>query len=319
MKKVLILTHEDDPHADSIISHLKKNKVPYFQVNTELLAYNYRISFNSENLEFRLSDKNQEIILDSSWNIWNRRVMDPHLDKEIHSEVTEIITNETKEMWKGLLFSHKGKVINDPRSNYRASNKINQIIFARNFRNGILVPETIVTNDMGSVKRFYEKQEGNICFKLQKGAIVKKGEDYYGIYTNKINKEHMKNIELMQKHPALFQEYQEKTYEIRVTTIGEKSIGIAIHSQKSERSKIDYRRYDFENVPYKHIDLPGNVKSFCTSMLKHYDLYFGAFDFIYHKNKGYIFLELNSNGQWLWLEQLSGYKISKEIADYLSK
>lgn len=319
MKKVLILTHEEDPHADSIISHLKKNKIPYFQVYTELLASNYKITFNSENLELKLSDKNQEITLDPSWNIWNRRVMDPYLNEEIHPEVTEIVTNETKEMWKGLLFSHKGKVINDPRSNYKASNKINQIIFARNFGNRILVPETVVTNDLDLVKRFYEKQEGNICFKLQKGSIIKKDGDYYGIYTNKVNEEHMKNIELIQKHPALFQEYREKTYEIRIITIGKKSIGIAIHSQKSERSKIDYRRYDFENVPYNHIKLPENIRTFCTTMLKHYNLHFGAFDFIYDKNKGYIFLELNPNGQWLWLEQLSGYKISKEIADYLSK
>jgi len=53
-------------------------------------------------------------------------------------------------------------------------------------------------------------------------------------------------------------------------------------------------------------------------MTKHYELNFGAFDFILRKNdEKYVFLKLNPNGQWLWLEQLSKFKISKVLADYL--
>ena len=53
-------------------------------------------------------------------------------------------------------------------------------------------------------------------------------------------------------------------------------------------------------------------------MLEHYGLYFGAFDFIVSKkDKEYVFLEINPNGQWLWLEQLGGSKISKTLAEYL--
>jgi len=54
------------------------------------------------------------------------------------------------------------------------------------------------------------------------------------------------------------------------------------------------------------------------AMTKHYELNFGAFDFILRKNdEKYVFLKLNPNGQWLWLEQLSKFKISKVLADYL--
>ena len=65
------------------------------------------------------------------------------------------------------------------------------------------------------------------------------------------------------------------------------------------------------------MELPKNVGNFCSSMLAHYGLHFGAFDFIYSKEGKYFFLELNPNGQWLWLEEQSGYNLTKEVADNL--
>ncbi len=47
--------------------------------------------------------------------------------------------------------------------------------------------------------------------------------------------------------------------------------------------------------------MPENVQVFCRKVLKNYSLHFGAFDFIKTKDNKYVFLELNPNGQWLWL------------------
>ena len=52
-------------------------------------------------------------------------------------------------------------------------------------------------------------------------------------------------------------------------------------------------------------------------MLKDFGLMFGAFDFIVDQNGDWIFLEINPNGQWLWLEKILGLPISKKIVDYL--
>ena len=94
-------------------------------------------------------------------------------------------------------------------------------------------------------------------------------------------------------------------------------MGTAIYSQDSELSKVDYRRYDF-NVSYRSVKLPGKVEYFCRLMLQGNRLRFGTFDFIYSKDGNYFFLELNPNGQWLWLEQLTDLKISKVLANYLT-
>jgi len=163
----------------------------------------------------------------------------------------------------------------------------------------------------------YALNDENICFKLQKGAIVDLNDEKYSVMTNLITEQDIKEDDLMRQCPHLFQRYFDKEYEVRVTAIGDKITGTAIHSQESDLSKVDYRRYDF-TVSYRSIQLPKYVEEFCYLMLKHYELHFGAFDFIVtKKDKEFVFLELNPNGQWLWLEQLSGFKISKVLADYL--
>ena len=49
------------------------------------------------------------------------------------------------------------------------------------------------------------------------------------------------------------------------------------------------------------------------------DMPAGYFDFAVTAEGVPIFLEMNPNGQWLWMEQLTGYPISEEIAKALVK
>ena len=52
-------------------------------------------------------------------------------------------------------------------------------------------------------------------------------------------------------------------------------------------------------------------------IFKYYNLNFGAFDYIVTPENEWIFLELNPNGQWLWLEEALNLDISEKIINYL--
>jgi len=54
-------------------------------------------------------------------------------------------------------------------------------------------------------------------------------------------------------------------------------------------------------------------------LLEKFQLNFGAIDMVLTPNDEYVFLELNPNGQWLWLEHLTGLPISEEMAKLLIK
>src|SRR3989344_5172518 len=312
-KKILILTYLDDPHSSSIRNYLDKKRIKNFTVVTENLLKDYKINFSSKDLTYTISDEKQTIKLTSSWNIWNRRIMIPDRNKGMPKDLQNLVIDECEKTLDGLLMAHKGKVVNCPQNHFYANNKLDQIKFA--LKNNINTPDTIVTNDPSKLRYFYNKHKGNICFKLQKGAVIRTPEGNKVVYTNKVTRKQMKNASLVSGHPSLFQEYIDKEFEIRVVATDRNVTGIAIHSQDSKISKVDYRRYDLENVKYNHIEIPENVKNFCSSMLTHYRLHFGAFDFIYSKEGEYFFLELNPNGQWLWLEEQSGYNLTKEVEE----
>jgi glutathione synthase/RimK-type ligase-like ATP-grasp enzyme len=53
--------------------------------------------------------------------------------------------------------------------------------------------------------------------------------------------------------------------------------------------------------------------------MKDLHLQYGAFDLIKSTDGYYYFLEVNSQGQWLWIEDLTGLKITQSIADWLIK
>ncbi len=308
MKSILILTYKEDPHAESVCKYFNNINVKYLKVDTEKLSTDFDITFKDNN--YFISG----IKIDASFNIWNRRVMNVDNKKGLPKTLSEIVIDESEKTWDALLNTHKGKVVNRPYNHHHANNKIDQLIYASN---RIKIPDTIVSNNPEEVKNFYAKHQGNICFKLHKGAVVEKDGDKLVVYTNKVTSEQMKNVNLVSEHPCMFQEYIDKNFEVRVTATDNEVVGIKIDSQNSETSKVDFRRYDFKNVSYKFIELPNNVKQFCSSMLKHYKLHFGEFDFINSKKNNYVFLELNPNGQWLWLEKESGYNLTKNIGDNL--
>jgi len=318
MKKILILTYEEDPHADSVCNYLKESKIEFFRVNTDKIIGNFSISFDSKKGFFSISNDSDNILIDQEWNIWNRRIVDPYIPTNMPKELEKIIITETKKTWESLLVLHKGRVINRLESQWVANNKMNQLFFTRNYGNGIKIPDTILTNNPKDLIKFY-RENSKICHKLQQQAIMEKENESLTVYTNIINNNHLENAELIRRNPCLFQTYIEKAYELRITALEDKIIGIAIYSQNSETSKIDWRKYDFDNVIYEKVELPKKVDDFCKNLIKHYGLHFGQIDMIVTPQDDYFFLELNPNGQWLWLEKQSGYNLTKDIAENLVK
>lgn len=316
MKKVLVLTYEEDPHATQVCSYLEERKIDFFRVDTDRLIQRYKIIFNSASGLFHIGDVNRDIVLDKRWTIWNRRVLDPLTDGEVPKELEEIVRTETRKAWQSLLYIHKGKVVNRPQAQIVAGNKIHQLLYVRdNFRN-IIVPNTLLTNNPEELARFF-RENLQICHKLQQQSLVGKSDKVLTMYTNLVTEENLKNAHLIRRNPSLFQTYIDKEYELRVTALEDMAIGIAIHSQESKVSKLDWRRYDFDDVKYEKVDLPDDVEDFCIRLINHYGLSFGQIDIIVTPEGDYVFLELNPNGQWLWLEKQSGYNLTKHIAENL--
>jgi glutathione synthase/RimK-type ligase-like ATP-grasp enzyme len=115
--------------------------------------------------------------------------------------------------------------------------------------------------------------------------------------------------------PALFQEFIEARLDIRVTVIGQSLYTIEIESQKGS-AKLDWR-LDL-TVPMRAHELPREIASRVTTLMRILGLSFGAIDLRLTPNNQYVFLEVNPGGQYLFAELLTGVPITSGLAEYLA-
>jgi glutathione synthase/RimK-type ligase-like ATP-grasp enzyme len=123
---------------------------------------------------------------------------------------------------------------------------------------------------------------------------------------------------LVKYSPTFFQEYVPKELEIRITVVGDKVFPIAIHSQKNVLTVDDWRRDQKGDLKYSHHELPPNVEDKCRRLLKEFGLQFGAIDMILTPKRDYYFLEINPNGQWAWIEEVSSLPMAATLIDLLT-
>jgi glutathione synthase/RimK-type ligase-like ATP-grasp enzyme len=117
--------------------------------------------------------------------------------------------------------------------------------------------------------------------------------------------------------PAIFQEFVPKSYEVRITCVGTTTVPVAIYSQEHSGAAEDWRRVPYPELRHAVIDLPVRVEKACLDLMARFKLNFAAFDFIVTPSGEWIFLECNPNGEWAWMEEVSGYPIGRRLAELL--
>jgi len=115
--------------------------------------------------------------------------------------------------------------------------------------------------------------------------------------------------------PCIFQQEIKKKLELRVTVIGKEVFCAQVDSQKSMESRTDWRR---EKNKFESFNLPIDVAEMCVSLVEKLGLRFGAIDLILTPDDSFVFLEINPNGQWVWIETETGLKISEALINELT-
>lgn len=196
-------------------------------------------------------------------------------------------------------------------------NKFHQIRVARSC--GLTVPETITSNDRTELLDF-ARRCGAVALKFMSQDIFSMPEGRYaGLYVNKLSADEFKDFETFGENPITLQEYVEKDFEVRYTIVESSHFACKIESQRSERTRVDWRRYDIPKTPHCKIEPPEKIRKALTEFMGVAGICYGALDFIVDRSGNWWFLEVNTAGQWLWIEDLVELPISAKIAEVLSR
>ncbi|ELC8362426.1 MvdC/MvdD family ATP grasp protein [Clostridium perfringens] len=301
MKKILIITSSVDYTVDYIIRKYNKKYI-FYRVNIDMFdRYEFNVSYDNG---FSISNKRWNIKESEIDAIYYRKPMLP--DLTCYEECyRKMISQDIISYVNGFVDSFNGKVLSKPSILRKSENKVYQMKLAREV--GFKFPMSSIGTNVLEINSIIMK--GAVIKPLTTGKII--NEDTCElIQTSMIENCIDEEISLT---PLYLQEYINKSYEVRVTIINKKVFGVKIDAY----NRVDWRIQQNKNK-YSVIDIPKEIKAKCFKIMDLMNLEFGAFDFIVDNNK-FIFLEINPNGQWLWLEKELGLNISKEIMHYLGR
>jgi glutathione synthase/RimK-type ligase-like ATP-grasp enzyme len=268
-----------------------------------------------------LQTRTHTIPLEEVRSIWWRRPARAQLPETLtpveeafaRSEVTEALVG----MWDML--EHSCYWVSFPATIRKASHKTSQLQLAA--RLGFEIPRTLVSNEADCVRSFYEACDRQMIYKTLSspcpGLLLLSGHSMaeqckysqrhsgkiFGvIHTTPIREQDLAQLDTLRVAPGLFQEYIPKRVELRVTVIGDEIFTAELHSQVHEQTRYDWRNYEAETPTYEH-QLPVDIAEKCLALTRAYGLNFSTSDLILTPDGRYVFLEMNPNGQFIWVQE----------------
>ncbi len=310
-KKILIISEKSDVHVKRVLSFIDKDKVDIDIIGMKILEDNgYFVEVNQQNTYLFKTKNKKNDYYDICWwrkpryiEISEKFLKDPNL--------YHIVNSEKNNFFKSIILNiNIKKWVNNISDIDKSNYKLLQLKLISEYNSDFLnVPKTIVTNNKNIIYKTFKKP-----FIMKSLNSQKLGTKNIGLKSTLTNLDNIKNINL-NSCPVICQEFIDKAYEIRVTIIGKKIFAVKIFSH-SEKSKIDFRT-DYKNLTYEACELSKEIKNILLKINKYYKLNYSAIDLIVDKDEKIYFLEINPNGQYLWIEDATNLSISLEIAKFL--
>lgn len=319
---MLIVTEPRDIHADFVINELRKRDVPVFRFHAEEYPVGSQISISgagtvwSGEIRTPLRSLNVEDVRAA----WLRRPGDPIVDSALRPETREFAIQQARSTLTALYGLIGDRWLSHPESMRVAAEKVRQMRCAA--AAGLAVPDTLIGNDAERVVDFHH---GNV--RLGRGTAVKSlrvrtqisydGDRRLPMTTKWPENMDPEQVDTIRLAPAVFQEYVSKQREIRAVVIGGGVFAASVDAQAVPAARHDVRAASGK-VRYEPYNLPEDVRAALLEVVCGFGLRFCSADLVLTPDGRHVFLDLNPNGQWLWLEQEAGLPLSAAMADLLA-
>jgi glutathione synthase/RimK-type ligase-like ATP-grasp enzyme len=111
----------------------------------------------------------------------------------------------------------------------------------------------------------------------------------------------------------MVQPYLAKAHELRVTIVDETIFACRIDSQESEATAVDWR-HDVESSPHRLVTLSEEECGRFHVLMRAAGLRYAAIDLVHTPDDRTYFLDLNPEGQFGWIEAMTGAPIMSALA-----
>lgn len=316
---ILIISNKWDVSVDFVVRELQNAAYPYLRINSEDLATEQAtITLSEFHIFLSKHSKTYDLTKDIRV-IWYRRPGKPFDEipkNKRPSRATQRFVNDQWYSWlEAIQLLPMVTWINDPRVNDAMENKIRQLTLATKV--GFRIPETIVSNDSDDVRQMMNKYGGKLIAKSLYSPLIEEPTQDYFIFTTEIKESDLKNHKQLKITPVIFQEPLVPKVDYRVTVIADKVLAAKIEKQKDVTDELDWRTQK-DGLNFVRCALPKKIEMLCQDYIKASGLIFGAIDLVEY-NGEYVFLEVNPNGEWGWLQKPYGLPIAETLCKFMIK
>ena len=298
---ILVLTRSADREIDELSLELAALNIPLVRLDSDLCL-------------------GQEVCWDVSKNTLTTKqgIFTPTLCwfryftlDSIQESSEDFIDKYVRTQWKAwtvaFIESFKCRKINSIIKHVEID-RISQLLHAK--EKGLLIPQTVVTTRLDLAVLALENPDNIVVKSIGEHYLELEPGKLWGLFPIKVETKNLQSEN--EPAPIIAQEYIAGFREVKIFVIGLKFFAFSIN-----KNSIDAEWSDFASLKAEPISMVEELVTPLLSLMNHWSLDIACFDFI-ETDSGYIFLEVNTMCDWLWIENITKCSsISVAILDLL--
>lgn len=307
MRRIAIVSIELDLHAHAVAKRLREHfDCDVYVIVTDIAhqSVGFLESYPQNHCLIESYD-GRYVQIDALDVVWWRRANQPQQSSDllIDERIRDFVSREWRFALQNSFFCNfNGIWVNHPWADIRASSKLLQLRAAN--AAGLQIPDTIITNRFCDVINFWNRHNANIIAKKISGAPG------FSLATIPVT-EDMLSEDDIKLAPAIYQPKIDAYKHLRVLVLGNDVYAAGIKTKE-----MDWRR-DL-NGSFENCELSFDLKRQIINVIDRLGLRMGVMDFIEAKDNTLYFLEVNPQGQFLFIEGLTGEKWALACAKFLA-
>lgn len=311
---IVIISHPQDLHAERVMEVLRREGREVLLLDLSHLPNHATVAIEYggdglSRLEYR-SEGQGVFDLTRACSVWWRRPQSPDLSSVTDGDVLVFTHNEWQEATNGLWQLIDAPWMNPPGADDVAARKLHQLKVAAGL--GLRIPRTMVTSDPDAARSFIDREGiGRTIYKTFSCTHQVWRE------TRLVGLKELDLLDKVRLAPVIFQEYVQAAADLRVTVVGSNLFVGEIDSSDTDYP-VDFRM-SLGQSRVASGTLPDAVSQRLLALVERLGLVYGAIDLRRTPDGDHVFLEINTAGEFLFVEERTGLPITQAVADWLAR
>lgn len=327
---ILIVSETFDQSTNDVIDWLETFGVPWQRLNGDVLDDGSPLSVHIDDRttawEFGESASamlEADVVWMRRWRTWFAEPVTPHFrGADVTADDAAPVCVRLNQFRNGELKTLSASILSILASKRGLGHPLKlslnkQRVLEEARASGFRIPRSLITTSRDAARSFQNAHGALITKPVGEVMLVPWAGDLYASFTVRCTDQLFDELPPFFL-PSLFQVEVPKAFELRVFYLAGECFSMAMFTQASAGTSVDFRRYDVAKpsrcVPYA---LPDPLQAQVRTLMNALQLDTGSLDLIVTPDDQFVFLEVNPVGQFGMTSGPCNYRLERRIAAYL--